>query len=141
MSHSSTLHIQLQEAEANKTDFQMEKTTNAQANAELEAYQAKLKAEKEAFKEANKPQLIGVGNMPALFKGIPEKITPIKSRFGYSWRIEMNGTNFYYNSKLENGIEKVFSVGTPCIFSCEQQANKRNPEKPYLIIKTVYYTF
>lgn len=139
MGASSELHIALMEAEQNKEG--MEKTNNAQANAELEAYQQKLKAEKEAHKEANKPQLVGVGNMPALFKGIPEKITPIPSKFSYSWRIEMNGNNFYYNSKVEYGIERMFKVGSPCVFSCEQQPNKRNPEKPYYVIKTVYYTF
>lgn len=88
-----------------------------------------------------KPQYKNIDGKPLILKGVVEKIEPINARHGFSWRIKMNGSTYYYNSSRENGVEKMFEVGKPCAFVVRESPNSRKPESPYLIIQHIFYTF
>lgn len=118
MSKSSEMHIQVYEAE------------------ELDA---KCKETRAASKEALKPKIKAINGKPLILKGIVDKIEPIKSNFGHSWRIKMGNSVYYFNSSSENGAAKMFKEGEKSAFTVKETPNKREPEKPYLVIEHIFY--
>jgi hypothetical protein len=92
-------------------------------------------------KRAERSPYKNINGRPLLMKGVVEKITPIKSKHGFSWRVEIAGSNFYYNSARENGIEKIIKEGEAIAFVVRESPNKRDTNKPYLIISHVVFSF
>lgn len=93
--------------------------------------------------EAKKPLAVkNISGKPLILRGIVSKITPQKSNFGFSWRIEMDhGANYFLNGKSEDLADRLFKVGEKSAFTVRETPNKKYPEKPYLVIEQVMYVF
>lgn len=77
-----------------------------------------------------------------ILKGIVSKITPLTSQFGYSWSILMeHGSSYYLNGKSEDLASRLFTVGKLAAFTVAEKPNRRNPDRPFLVIDQVLYTF
>ncbi len=109
---------------------------------DLKEYDAQQKAVIELAKKKMKPVIKSVNGKALILKGVIEKISPLKSKFGGSARIEMGGVSYYFNySGDEKIVHKMFLVGQPSAFTVAESPNKRNPEKPFLVIQQVFFTF
>lgn len=97
--------------------------------------------EENRIKRANAPKVKSVNGRALILKGHVESITPLKSQYGFSWRIKVNNYNYYFNSSVDGAAEKMFNVGKPCAFTVSEKPNVKNPEQPYLVIAQIFYTF
>jgi len=92
-------------------------------------------------REDSKPKIKNVEGRQLVIKGVIEKITSINSKYGESHRIEMNGNSFYFNSKVPGAVDKMFEIGKLAAFTVRESINRHNPDKPFLVIETIFYTF
>lgn len=135
MGASSELHIALMEAEQNKE--QMDKVVQELSEVNLADYDKKLKDTRAEAKEAKKPQIKNIQGRPLILKGVVEKITTTKTTYGWNSRVEMGGVTYFYSSKVEFGVDKMFKVGSVAAFTVESKMYK---EKEILCINQVFYT-
>ena len=92
-------------------------------------------------KRAEQPKVKSINGIPFILRGIVESITSISSKYSFVWRIKMNGYNYYLNSTIEKTAENIFTVGKGAAFTVQEKANIKNPNKPYLVIAQIFYTF
>lgn len=89
---------------------------------ELEAYKAELKIKRSP-----------------IHVGIVNKIVSIPTKYGYSYRIEMEHKNYYFNSKSEFVVNKMFKIGEKTAFSTIEKPGKGGVV--YQIIDQIFMTF
>jgi hypothetical protein len=125
----------------NKKNEQMDKVVEELTSVNLKEYDQKLKDHKNEVKEKLKPKVKSIDGKPLLLKQVIDDITSIKSNFGYSWRLKCGNANYYYNSSIETGIDKMFKKGKMAVFTVKESPNKKEPNNPYLVVEHVFFNF
>lgn len=112
---------------------QMDKVVKELADQKLTDYDKKLKDHKAEVKDKLKTK--NVAGKQLIVRGVIDEITPIKSNFGYSWRLKLGGSTLYYNSKFEYSAEKMNLKAGEKLACTVKESGK------YLVIETIFYTF
>ena len=88
----------------------------------------------EATTQKSVQKVKSIDGKKLIIRGMVDDIIVVPSKFSYSWKIKMGNASYYFNSKSEHAIEKMFRKGERAAFTVKESGK-------YLVVDDVFYTF
>jgi hypothetical protein len=100
----------------------------------LEEEETKSKQTNSSAQNVKSTPVTSIDGKHLIVQGVVDEIKKGNSKYGYSYRIYVNGQCYFFNCKTEGAVFQLFEVGKKCAFQFEMS-------KEFKKITQVFYSF